>query len=458
MMGLRGLLWVLKIQSSFNLLLDRPWIHEASAIPSSLYQKISHSDDDLHLTGFIFDEVPVVSLEDDSRDVVSMSFDRYSSTLVLSMMRNISYLPGLGLGRRQVRARLSGIPFDYPLRPYTFRLADYFIRGSKHVPRGEGINHISKIVEIQDIQQALGQMHFSYGITKGSDAMIVAPSSPRQANMFSICFPDEDFEYGLFVDSRSGPNGVTLDDAYIDEMDMIGIGHILDTTPHRPHSAFDMFSVSMLEIDGNDSITDVATYGFISVERVSNPVDPPLSLTLCPERKVTPVSGSTKSVDFRTSDQPRELKIGSSLSLNEISRLIDLLRSYLDVKEEIQKQHSVGFLSVVEYLEWLANVVPVPKKNSKVRVCVDYRDLNKASPKNDFPLPHIYMLVDSIAGHSMLSFMDRFSGYNQILMALEDMEKTYVITEWGTYCYKVMPFGLKNAGATYQRAYYYFIP
>ena len=107
---------------------------------------------------------------------------------------------------------------------------------------------------------------------------------------------------------------------------------------------------------------------------------------------------------------------------------------------------------MVEYLEWLANVVPVPKKNSKVRVCVDYRDLNKASPKNDFPLPHIYMLVDSIAGHSMLSFMDRFSGYNQILMALEDMEKTYVITEWGTYCYKVMPFGLKNAGATYQRA------
>ena len=63
--------------------------------------QISHSDDDLHLTGFIFDEVPVVSLEDDSRDVVSMSFDRYSSTLVLSMMRNISYLPGLGLGRRQ---------------------------------------------------------------------------------------------------------------------------------------------------------------------------------------------------------------------------------------------------------------------------------------------------------------------------------------------------------------------
>ena len=89
----------------------------------------------------------------------------------------------------------------------------------------------------------------------------------------------------------------------------------------------------------------------------------------------------------------------------------------LQVKEEIRKQLSVGFLSVVEYPEWLANVVPVPKKDGKVRVCVDFRDLNKASPKDDFPLLHIDMLVDSTAGHPMLSFMDGFSGYNQILMA-----------------------------------------
>ena len=99
----------------------------------------------------------------------------------------------------------------------------------------------------------------------------------------------------------------------------------------------------------------------------------------------------------------------------------------------------------------MANVVPVPKKDGKVRVCVDFQDLNKARPKDDFPLPHIDMLFDSIAGHPMLSFMNGFSRYNQILMALEDMEKTSFITEWGTYCYRVMPFGLKNAGATYQR-------
>ena len=97
----------------------------------------------------------------------------------------------------------------------------------------------------------------------------------------------------------------------------------------------------------------------------------------------------------------------------------------------------------------MANVILVPKKDDKVRVCVDFQDLNKAIPKDDFPLPHIDMLVDSTAGHPMLSFMDGFFRYNQILMALEDMEKTSFIIEWGTYCYLVMPFGLKNAGATY---------
>ena len=84
-------------------------------------------------------------------------------------------------------------------------------------------------------------------------------------------------------------------------------------------------------------------------------------------------------------------------------------------------------------------------------MCVDYRDLNKACPKDDFPLPHIDVLVDSAAMNAMYSFMDGYSGYNQIFMAEEDKGKTAFITEWGTYCYKKMPFGLKNAGATYQR-------
>ena len=95
--------------------------------------------------------------------------------------------------------------------------------------------------------------------------------------------------------------------------------------------------------------------------------------------------------------------------------------------------------------------MPVPKKDGKVRMCMDFRDLNKACPKDDFTLPHIDVLVDNTAGSSLMSLMDGFSGYNQIKMAPRDMTKTTFTTEWGIYCYTVMPFGLKNVGATYQR-------
>ena len=107
---------------------------------------------------------------------------------------------------------------------------------------------------------------------------------------------------------------------------------------------------------------------------------------------------------------------------------------------------------MAKYPQWVANIVPVPKKDGKVQMCVDYRDLNRASPKDNFPLPHIDTLVDNTAKHSLFSFMDGFSGHNQIRMAPENMEKTTFLTKWGTFCYKVMPFGLKNVGATYQRA------
>ena len=111
-----------------------------------------------------------------------------------------------------------------------------------------------------------------------------------------------------------------------------------------------------------------------------------------------------------------------------------------------------GFLEVSKYPQWIANIVPVPKKDGKVRMCVDYRDLNRASLKDNFSLPHIDTLIDNMAKHSLFSFMDKFLGYNQIRMALEDMEKTIFLTMWGTFCNKVMHFGLKNAEATYQRA------
>ncbi|KAL6310787.1 hypothetical protein AAG906_017218 [Vitis piasezkii] len=213
----------------------------AGAIPSSLHQKvkfihegriimiqsdrdiitsfepvlhISHSENDLHLTGFTFDEVQVVSLENGSRDM----------TLVLSMMRGMSYLPGMGLGRRQQG-------------PHEFTFA---------------VDH--------DTPYGLAQVDAFGHRTRDAGAMIVAPPSPDRASVFSMCFPEEVPDYDLPMDLGDGT----------DEMDMIGIGRIFDAAPRGPHIAFDMFGVSILETDEDDSIPDAYTddMDFIGIGRI----------------------------------------------------------------------------------------------------------------------------------------------------------------------------------------------
>ena len=121
------------------------------------------------------------------------------------------------------------------------------------------------------------------------------------------------------------------------------------------------------------------------------------------------------------------------------------------INEEVGKLLQAGVIREVEYPEWLANVVRVKKENVKWRLCIDFTDVNRACPKDSFPLPRIDLIVDATADHELLSFMDSFSGYNQISMDPNDQEKTSFVTGQGTYCYRVMPFGLKNTGATYQR-------
>ena len=121
------------------------------------------------------------------------------------------------------------------------------------------------------------------------------------------------------------------------------------------------------------------------------------------------------------------------------------------INEEVQKLTTSKFIREVYYPDWLANVVMIKKANGKWRMCVDFIDLNKACLKDSYPLPRINQLVDSIMGHKLISFMDAFSGYNQIRMDKVDQEKTSFVTSQSQFCYKVMPFRLKNAGATYQR-------
>src|ERR1044072_3088088 len=133
------------------------------------------------------------------------------------------------------------------------------------------------------------------------------------------------------------------------------------------------------------------------------------------------------------------------------------LRRFLEPKrraigDEITRLLDVQFIWETKKATWIANPVLVPKKDTDVlRMCIDYGPVNKHCPKDHFRLPRIDQIIESTAGCDLLSFLDAYSGYNQIRMKEEDEEHTSFITPYGVFFYKTMPFGIKNAGATYQR-------
>src|SRR5438128_4714118 len=162
---------------------------------------------------------------------------------------------------------------------------------------------------------------------------------------------------------------------------------------------------------------------------------------------------------------PREV-IEHTLNVKEGAKLVKqrLHRFASDhkdaIRDELTKLMAANFIKEVYHPNWLANPVlvkkkngsPIKKKNGKWRMCIDYTYLNKACPKDPFGLPRIDQVVDSTAGSELLCFLDAYSGYYQVSLAESDCIKTSYITPFGAYCYIMMPFGLKNAGATYQRA------
>ncbi|KAL0431033.1 UNVERIFIED_CONTAM: Retrovirus-related Pol polyprotein from transposon [Sesamum radiatum] len=120
-------------------------------------------------------------------------------------------------------------------------------------------------------------------------------------------------------------------------------------------------------------------------------------------------------------------------------------------KEEVDKLLKAKYICPVQYLEWLANVVLVLKSNEKWRICIDFTDLNKAYPKDPFPLPQIVIFIDSTSGCEILSFLDAYQSYNQIPLAPKDQENVSFVTDQIVFCYNVASFSLKNIGATYQQ-------
>jgi hypothetical protein len=130
-------------------------------------------------------------------------------------------------------------------------------------------------------------------------------------------------------------------------------------------------------------------------------------------------------------------------------------RKVVAIKLEVEKLLKAGFIYPVALTEWVSNPVPIDKKGGSIRVCVDYRDINKSCTKDNFPTPFVDQIVDDCAGSEIFSLMNGFSAYNQIKIAPEDQHKTAFICPWGTFAYRKLPFGLKNAEVTFQRAMSY---
>ncbi|CAN6583621.1 unnamed protein product [Malus baccata var. baccata] len=231
------------------------------------------------------------------------------------------------------------------------------------------------------------------------------------------------------------------------------------------------------------------------------PENPELVKFLCaePDKPPPEVQDPLEIIDLGTKEDPRPIQISGLLGVDDRARIICPLQEFKDcfawhytempgldstlvehrmpikegykpikqaprrmskeieekVKEEIERLVKAGFIRPAKYVEWLANIVPVLKAITKaVRCCVDYRNINSATLKDEYPMPMADLSVDAVAKHKVLSFMDGNAGYNQIKMAPEDIHKTTFRCPGhvGAYEYLVMPFGLKNAGATYQRA------
>jgi hypothetical protein len=207
-------------------------------------------------------------------------------------------------------------------------------------------------------------------------------------------------------------------------------------------------------------------------------------------------ASETISLNIGTPDCPKNVKIGAQCTNEEKMKFTELLREFQDVfawsyedlrgfdpaiiqhaipikegiklvrkkqrpinptleatvEKELEKLLKVGIIFLVKYSKWVSNLVLIRKTTGQIRLCVNFRGLNRASIKYHFPLPNMEMILQQASGSQMMFSLDDFFGYNQMKVKRIDKYKTTFITRWGTFAYERMPFGLSNAGATFQRA------
>ncbi|XP_060194914.1 uncharacterized protein LOC132624106 [Lycium barbarum] len=479
---------VIDMDTSYNLLLGRPWIHAARAVPSTLHQVVKfeyekqeiivHGEDDLSI--YRDPSVPCVEAKEGCESLIFQTFEivaadqfmegkpilepRLSSTsvMVATQMLQNGYELGKGLG-----VSLQGI-VD-PISPFgnqdTFGLGFRPTNANRKWAKEQKnkvwklpkpIPHIVKSFtrsrleedkdmsvqdDVDEICQGLKEMF--YGVN-----MVHIGEGPSHADVQRIG-PEV-----KLANWEATPLPTKKESCFINS----GFNNMTCMRNSRP----DLKELSNLETMNQEVDKYDEEEAFEEIKRELDQF----------ENKPKPNLNETEAINLGTSEETRETKISIHAEQKTRDDIIQVLFEYKDVfawsyddmpglsvdlvvhklptypnfppvqqkqrkfkkevsdkiKEEIMKQLSANVIRVVRFTTWLANVVPVPKKDGKTRVCVDYRDLNKASPKDNFPLPNIHILVDNCAKHEIQSFVDCYAGHHQILIDEEDAEKTVFTT------------------------------
>nr|XP_027122183.1 uncharacterized protein LOC113739139 [Coffea arabica] len=438
---------VMHFSSVYNVLLGRPWIHSSGAVPFSLYQVLKFVVNDQLLTIFTEENYIVIAdSEPKENGNRNASVSSYRTTDIVS----VSWITSEALKDEMV------------LPAANVMMAKEMIRGGYEFDKGLGCNlqGILKPVELIEKKDLFGlgfrptardikemkarkkaEKEGKLGVLDIPPLRYTFPKPAEEiTSEFSPIYDVETSLTHLFVGAIS--EDCPSDDAEFPDIPQGAIHNwTAECFPVQKEfrwpkiKLFDPMDITVLEPnDDNLYIThdlEIMQYELQDESDNEESYDDMTGISTDIVVHRLPTDPTFPPVKQR----PRKFKPDTSLK----------------IKEQIEKQLKTNIIIVSHYPVWLSNSVPVLEKNGEVRVCVDYRDLNKASPKDDFPLPNIHIILDNTAGHEIESFCYCFAGYHQILMAEEDREKTAFITPWGTFCYRVMPFGLKNVGATYQR-------
>jgi hypothetical protein len=455
---------VIDAATSYSALLGHPWLHENKIVPSTLHQCLKYKD-------------PL-------GEVVTIFIDKKPFTVAESFYADAKfYIESVDIiSKPKIKASLD---LDLPKKDY-----------------GETSSHKMIYQYVPSNQRKRGEpiFHITYKLTKDEGINFPTPLPPlvqqkiKEAND-ARHNKDDVVAHVILFDRDNKTLPISLYDGTVLYM-MQQMGYDISTSPSlcdgRGKLPFEE-SLSQAQLDAlhEDKILIEEKYGLghevhmTSIEPIDVTPDAPQmedghQLTIHELEEIDIVMPndphpvfiskhlSTKSKEEykRFLSENRDIFVWSyeempGLDPSVAMHRLAMQKNYPPVKQgqrryrpelhpqieaEVDKLIVAGFIREVKYPTWVSSIVPVKKKNGQIRICVDFMDLNKACPKDYFPILILEILIDSTVGYEIFSFMDGFSGYNQIKMAPEDEELTALRTPKGIYCYKVMSFRLKNAG------------